>query len=78
MGYKNHYSDLFRNWILGSEFDLLDRWYTVMNHLQVLIWDIILHLPQDYELLKRSRINRSFVIYAIARQAEWSLEFYEY
>ena len=31
MGYKNLYSNLFRNRILGSESDLLARWYTVMD-----------------------------------------------
>lgn len=49
----------------------------MMNRLQVLIWDVIIHLSQDYELLKRHRINISFIIYLIARKAECPLEIYE-
>ena len=34
---------------------------------QVLLWDILLHIPQDYKLATRYRINISFVIYCISR-----------
>ena len=34
---------------------------------QILLWDILLHIPQDYKLATRYRINISFVIYCISR-----------
>jgi len=35
--------------------------------LQGLIWDISLHIPEDYKLLTRHRINLSTIIYCISR-----------
>jgi len=34
---------------------------------QALIWDILLHIPQDYKIATQFRINFSFIIYCIAR-----------
>jgi len=34
---------------------------------QVLVWDIFLHLPQDYKLATRYRINFLYITYCIAR-----------
>jgi len=44
--------------------------HTELGHngdVQILLWDIIVHIPADYKLLTQFRLNASMLIYCISR-----------
>jgi hypothetical protein len=39
----------------------------IISIMQALVWDLLLHLHEDYRLITQHRINITFVIYCITR-----------
>jgi hypothetical protein len=58
--------NIFNYRVFGSECDCL-RYFSHEFTLQALGWDIILHIPDDYKMLRQSRINISLIVYFISR-----------
>lgn len=43
------------------------RLHEINMIIQVLLWDVLLHLPQDYKMLMQRRMNITLVVYFISR-----------
>ena len=63
------HSNILCHWVFGGE-QVRNFGHAISNNAclsQALIWDIIIHLPQDFKLATQHKINFPFIVYCISR-----------